>query len=37
MALRSSLAIHYPEVCRRCLAAEGATSGQQTELPLESK
>lgn len=35
MALRSSLAIHYPEVCRRCLAREGGTGGQQTALPLE--
>lgn len=35
MALRSSLAIHYPEVCRRCMAREATTTGQQTELPLE--
>ncbi|MGW5430392.1 hypothetical protein ACWET9_24750 [Streptomyces sp. NPDC004059] len=34
MALRSSLAIHYPEVCRRCLATEAARTGQQAELPL---
>jgi hypothetical protein len=34
MALRSSLAIHYPEVCRRCIATKAATAGQQTELPL---
>jgi hypothetical protein len=37
MALHSSIAIHYPEVCRRCLAREGATAGQQTELPLEDQ
>lgn len=35
IALRSSLSIHYPEVCRRCTAKEAATTGQQTELPLE--
>lgn len=34
MALHSSIAIHYPEVCRRCLAREGATTGRQAELPL---
>jgi hypothetical protein len=33
MALHSSLAIHYPEVCRRCLAAEGARTGRQPQLP----
>jgi hypothetical protein len=37
MALHSSLAIHYPEVCRRCLAREGSTAGQQTGLPLEDQ
>lgn len=30
-----SLSIHYPEVCRRCIAREAATTGQQTELPLD--
>jgi hypothetical protein len=35
MALRSSLAIHYPEVCRQCLAREAATTGSQDALPLE--
>ncbi len=35
MALHSSIAIHYPEVCRRCLAREGATAGHQDALPLE--
>jgi len=34
MALRSSLAIHYPDVCRPCLAREGAANGQQGELPM---
>lgn len=34
MALRSSLAIHYPDVCRPCLAREAATNGQQDQLPL---
>lgn len=34
MALRSSLAIHYPDVCRPCLAREGAKAGEQTALPL---
>ena len=37
MALHSSLAIHYPEVCRRCLAREGAANGQQAELPMETE
>jgi hypothetical protein len=36
-ALRSSLAIHYPEVCRRCTAREATTAGQQAELPLEDQ
>lgn len=35
MALRSSLAIHYPDVCRPCLAREAAANGQQDQLPLE--
>jgi hypothetical protein len=37
MALRSSLAIHYPDVCRRCTAIEGARIGRQAELPLETQ
>ncbi|MET8826043.1 hypothetical protein ABZX40_13305 [Streptomyces sp. NPDC004610] len=37
MALHSSLAIHYPEVCRPCLAREAAVTGQQTALPLEDQ
>lgn len=35
MALRSSLSIHYPVVCRRCIAKEAAITGRQAELPLE--
>jgi hypothetical protein len=30
-----SLAIHYPEVCRRCIATEAARTGQQGQLPLD--
>jgi hypothetical protein len=30
-----SLSIHYPEVCRRCLAREAATNGHQDALPLD--
>ena len=36
MALRSSLAIHHPDVCRPCLARAATTAGQQTELPLDN-
>ncbi|MER5750668.1 hypothetical protein [Streptomyces sp. NPDC002088] len=32
-----SLAIHYPDICRRCLAIESARTGQQTELPMEDQ
>ena len=30
-----SLSIHYPDVCRPCLAREAATAGHQDTLPLE--
>ena len=35
MALRSSLAIHHPDVCRPCLAREGVRAGQQDALPVD--
>ncbi|MEV4227292.1 hypothetical protein AB0J81_09310 [Streptomyces bobili] len=37
MALRSSLAIHHPDVCRPCLTRKATTNGQQSELPLEDQ